>query len=344
MNNSTFIISKDKLKQNINEYISLGNVYYAVKANSNPIIINLINECSNNKISFLVNNYLQYKKIKNLKINNEKICLTNVLDDDLIKILYKEGVRFFTFDDLSSIKAFEKYADTKNVDISIRLSINECFNTFTYMGAETKLTNEILNYVKDKYRKIGISFYITEEFKHDEDSLDRMFNFIKNNIDLNYQFISIGGVLYNEDTVLSINKIKDYIGEVIIETGTGLLNNVIDLKISIIKNKLINNMNIFIIDNGIYSGFIDKIIYNKIFNFYIKDNKNKYPINNDGNKKIFIYGSSCDSKDYIASYYVSTELLEMLKERKYIYVENTGMYFEEFITRYNYSKFKYEII
>ena len=86
MNNSTFIISKDKLKQNINEYISLGNVYYAVKANSNPIIINLINECSNNTISFLVNNYLQYKKIKNLKINNEKICLTNVLDDDLIKI------------------------------------------------------------------------------------------------------------------------------------------------------------------------------------------------------------------------------------------------------------------
>lgn len=341
MSKSEYIVNKNIIKENLSNYLNLGNVCYSLKTNSNPKIIDLLNKLSEEKINFLINNFNQYKILKKMNIDDKKIYSINILDNELTKRLYDCGVRFFTFEDIDSIKKFEKYADTKCVDISIRLSINECFNTFTYMGNSSDNINKILEYVKGKYNNIGISFYLTEEIKHDEDSIQKILDFIKININSNYDFISIGGYLYNKNNKNIIHDFKSCTDKIFIESGTGLLNNAIDIKIPIIKNKIIENINIFIINNGIYSGFIDKLIYNKPFVFYIKDKKNKKYIDNNGNKKIFIYGASCDSKDYISTYYISNDLLEELKNRKYIYVENVGMYFEEFITKYdNDSKIK----
>ena len=191
----------------------------------------------------------------------------------------------------------------------------EVFNdTLMHLGATTKETIDMLNYINNKC-KIGISFYLQTKIKDKTKSLDKMLNYINNKFS-NYKlnFVSIAGIKQsNKLNHLLITKIKkslnlDYI---ILEPGKYLVGDCVDMITKVIRKKVINNKNILIIKNGIYSGLLDVILYKEKFKLYLINNNNKlidFSYKKDDNHDLLVNvcGGSSDSGDVIGSMYINS--------------------------------------
>lgn len=345
---STIYISKNKIKENFKKFNNIGTLNYPLKANSNKNIINILNNVFEYNNKFLISCIDDYKILKSENIPVCKMSLINpFISEKDIKYLYKKGLRDFVFEDLESIKKFEKYANLKEVNISIRLSISEIFNIYTFIGCDLKNCIKILNYLKG-YNKIGISFYLIPEFKNKQ-SMIKALNYIKYNFSNYIDFISIGGIRHNNLTkkIIDLYKNEINLSEIKIEPGQELLKGSMVLKSKIIKYKDINNTKTLIISNGIYSGFLDKIFYDKKFYFFIKYKNKKVKIFNKNKnlETIYICGSSSYSNDCIGKYYIKSSDIDKLRKTKYIYVKNVDSYFSDFFVKCSKNiRIKYKII
>lgn len=333
--NNVFYFDKVRFKENFDSYSTLANICYPMKANSCEILISTLHPMIlKNKGYFSVSTISHFDTLTKLKVSPDSISLINVLmDQSNIKYLYDKGVRFFTFDKFVSIKSFLEYAD-ENCKISLRLSINEVFSTHhSHLGASLQEIRQMFYQINTKNKHIGLSFYIPPKLKNKKNALNKMFNFIEKNLsDLDFEFICISGL--KEANKLNKQKLESFkrtlkLTKLYLEPGQYLLEQTFVLKSPIIR---IDSKNL-VIKNGIFSGLLDKLIYNKHFDFYFKHEadiirfKHKW---NLGLKKIYLYGGSGDSADILGKYYLNKEEIKLLKHEKYIYIDNVGAYFEEF--------------
>lgn len=129
-NNIYFYFNKSKLIENFNNFSVLGDVYYPLKTNSNGDVIKTLHSLMKKEENgFLISSIYHFETLQRENINPLKMCFINVLaEDDTVKYLYNNGVRFFTFDNLNSVINFSKYADLSKVKIAIRLSTTQVFN------------------------------------------------------------------------------------------------------------------------------------------------------------------------------------------------------------------------
>lgn len=324
-----YIIKKDKIIENCNKYSDFNKIFYPVKANSSIEILYLLNPFID---KFLINNTNQFYDVSSIGVNPNKIAVMNpLLSNNDIKYLYNKGIRFFVFDDIYKLNYFKTYANMNETEISIRISTMEINNSvITNLGTDLITAKKMLYGLNNA----GISFYLNPELKEkDNQCLIKMMELIKdvNNI----KFLSVGGIpLLELNKNILINYGKENNIDVIIEPGKGLIENAVDLKTSVIK---VNN-NIITIRNGIFSGFLDKVIYNKNFNIdFIKNGKSI--LSNDDGIKIYLFGGSADSADKLGEYYV----LENIDLNTEVIVKNVGTYFHEFLTNYDRKVDEYEI-
>jgi diaminopimelate decarboxylase len=325
----------------------LGNVYYPLKANSNQEIIKTLKPLINNTNNgFLISYLSHYKTLRDHGINPKNICLMNVLmDDDSIKYLYNEGVRFFTFDNLQSLNEFSKYANLEETKVNIRISSMNLFeNVFSHLGTSLSECFDMIRFLNDKCKNIGVSFYLNKDVKNDENCLYEMLGYIVENFkERHLHFLNIGGVKsYKQINADYIKDIKEKLGIDCInfEPGEYLLNNVVDMVSPIIRVKNINNQKVVIIKNGIYSGFFDKLLYKKDFEFYFQskiDGNVKVEHNQTKNKKygFLVCGGSSDSGDILGSMFIEDKYKDELVVGSSFYVKNVGSYFEEFFMPYS---------
>ena len=52
------------------------------------------------------------------------------------------------------------------------------------------------------------------------------------------------------------------------------------------------------------------------------------------NNKILIYGSCCDTKDFIGKYFINKKYINLLTEIEFIYIQDISSYFENLTTEY----------
>lgn len=337
---SIIVFDEKILIKNFNKLNNISTIYYPLKSNSNNFILNKIKNIFNENNKYMISSFKHYKKLKKINIKNDKICLINpLINDKDIKKLYKKGIKYFTFDNLNKLKEFEKYIEKQEISLNIRISISEIFDIDSYLGCSLQECKEILDYI-DNYKDITLSFYLPYPIKNKKDSIEKMLKSIKDNFN-NYciDFINIGGITEKNinKEILSLYKKELELKDIIIEPGYELLKNTSVLKSKIINNKNINNKNILIIENGIYSGLLDKVLYEKQFPMYIDFNNKIIKFltkSKDDLKEILIFGSSADSKDFLGKYYLKESDFNILKNSKYIYIEDISSYFEDFITEY----------
>lgn len=346
-NNIYFYLKKRKLIENFNNFSVLGDVYYPLKTNSNRQVIKTLHSLMNKKENgFLISSIYHFEILKKENINPLKMCFINVLaEDDTVKYLYDNGVRFFTFDNLNSVINFSKYANLSEVKIAIRLSTTQVFsNKFTHLGGNIKECKEMLEFLKNKCRDYGISFYIQNNLKTEYDVLRKILEYIQENYNyLGINFVSIGGL--NESKNISKEMLENFknklnINKIILEVGRYLVEDTIEIETRIIREKTVENIKTVIIKNGIYSGFFDVLLYNRKFPIYLKSK-------NDGNIKIkytksevndfefYMCGGSSDSGDKIGVMYIDSKYKDELKKGAKLIVKNVGAYFEEFFMPYS---------
>lgn len=337
MNNILFLINKKQLINNFNSYNDFNKIYYTLKTNSNNNIIKLLNDISNDKIYFSISNLKHFKILKNNNVTAERINVINpFLPIKDINNLYNNGVRSFTFTSINDILIFEKFANTFDVSINIRLNINNFIIDKSYIGVSLKEYEQIFNHIKGKYKSIGISVYLPQTIKCHNIKLKYILNKI---LKLPKDYIIFGGI----PNANELKWITDY-KNINLEIGQNLLKNVIDLKTNIIKHY----KNKIILSNGIYGGLLDVILYNKKFKIYLLYNSKKIYLKNkikSKSNKINIYGPTADSLDIIGEYYLEKKYINILNNSKYLYIKDVGPYFEEFFMKYNNSfNTKYKIL
>jgi len=341
-NNVYFYVDRNKIIHNFREFNKFGNVYYPLKANSNEIILKilkpLINEINN---GFLISYISHYEALKEIGVNPNKMCLINVLaEKESVKYLYKEGVRYFTFDNLDSLKDFAEYADLNETKIVFRLSSTEVFNDkFIHLGCNTDECKEMISYLKGKCANYGISFYIQKEIKLENKSLEKMLEYIDNNFKgLDVSFINIAGLKQyyevNGDSIKDVKK-KMKLKEVILEPGKHLIGEAIDMETRIIKTKAIKNKAVVVIKNGIFSGFFDTVLYDEQFELYLKSREDgniriTYEKIKDTDFEFVLCGGALDSKDILGTMYIDDKYKNELVVGSKIYAKSVGSYFEEF--------------
>ena len=346
-NNIYFYFNKSKLIENFNNFSVLGDVYYPLKTNSNADIIKTLHSVMKKEGNgFLISSIHHFETLKKENINPLKMCFINVLaEDDTVKYLYDNGIRFFTFDNLNSVINFSKYADISKVKITVRLSITQVFNDkFTHLGGEIEECKEIFKFLRNKCNDYGISFYIQKDLKTEKYVLEKVLKYIQENYnDLGIKFVSIGGISNSEEiskTNLECFKNKFNIKQIILEIGRYLVEDVIEMETRIIREKIVRDIKTVIIKNGIYSGFFDVLLYNKRFSMYLITKANEkvkieYEKSEINDYEFYMCGGSSDSGDKIGLMYISSKYKDELIAGAKICVKNVGAYFEEFFMPYS---------
>lgn len=337
---STVIINKNKIIENFNKLNNITTVYYPIKANSNILVLNILNEIFKKENKFLITNIEQFKKIKEVTQIENIYCINPLMSIKNILYLYNNGIRYFTFDNLKSIIDFENNINTEDVNINIRISISEIFDFDTHLGCSLNEFNEIIKYIKNKYKTKTLSFYLPDKIKKNKDSIKKMLNYIYTNLNnTDIDFINIGGITGKNISKKIIEEYKEKINlkNIFIEPGYELLKDSSILKNEIIRIKQINNKNILIIENGIYNGLLDAKLYDKKFPIIIKIKNGLIRLETEKNKnnnEILIYGSCCDTKDFIGKYFINKKYINLLTEIEFIYIQDISSYFENLTTEY----------
>lgn len=344
-NDIEFCFNKKKLIENYDGYKKIGTIYYPLKTNTNSMLLNALKEIMNEEDGFLISNTYNFEVLKELNVSPQKMCLINVVStNDTIKNLYEKGVRQFVFDDFNTLKSFCSYAQLEECKIFIRLNTVEIFtDTIMHLGATIPECHKMLELIKDKCQKVGISFYLQGIIKNRENALEKILDCIYQNFNTSsLSFISIAGVKSSEEiNVDYINKIKESLGlkEIILEPGKYLVGNTFDLLTKVVKTKEIKDKKIIIIKNGIYSGLLDLILYDEKFKLYFKNKENKYIkfsyIKDDKyNYEVYMCGSSADSKDIVGSLYIEEKYKDEIRVGNEILIKDVGSYFEVFFMPY----------
>lgn len=347
-NNIYFYFNKDKLIQNFNDFKELGDIYYPLKTNSNELILKTLKPLiEKGKDGYLISSISHFEILKSVNINPLKMCFINVLaEENTVKYLYESGVTFFTFDNLNAVVKFSEYADLSKVKIAVRLSTTQIFkDKFTHLGADLEECLQIISFLKNNNcNEYGISFYIQNDLKAEEDVLEKILQYIqKHYSNLKLNFISIGGLKQCKDICKeSLKNLKKelQIKQIILEVGRYLVEDTIEMETKIIREKTINNRKTIIIKNGLYSGFFDILLYNKKFPIYLKIENNReikvrYEKSETDDYEFFMCGGSSDSGDKIGTMYINSRYQNELKTGAKFMIKDVGAYFEEFFMPYS---------
>lgn len=332
-NRINFYLNINKLQDNYKKFSNIGTVYYPVKSNSNEVIIRELEKLGCN---FLIAYVSHLKKLTSLGVNPDKCLVSSTLmSESDTRYLYDNGVSFFTFDNIESLKAFLSYADKNKVKVALRINIGEVFDVFSHLGATSIELDEMVDILKDAgVTNYGISFYLQKELFMESDSLMTMIDFItKKFSQREIRFIDIGGgvepeKIDKEKVIKSLSSIK--VSEIIVEPGRYLVGNAGFMETEVITKKACN---VFILRNGIYSGLLDSKLVGKRYDLSIVTHDKVIPLSkekdNDKKCEITFCGSSNDSIDVIGTYYLDEDKLNLIGKGTTVIVNDALSYVEE---------------
>ena len=223
-----FCFIEKNLIQNLEKFKPTDSIYYCVKTNCNPLVINNLDKLNCN---FCINTIEHFEILQKYDINTNKICTINVLmDDKNIKYLYNKGVRFFTFDNYTSLYNFSKYADLSSCKICLRFSTMNIYkDSPTHMGANIIEIRKMIDYIKSKNGTYGIGIYIHGKLKNNANICNEFLSIVKKEY-FDANFVNIGGItpkIYKEINTIKNIQTNLEIGTMIVENTFNLVTNII---------------------------------------------------------------------------------------------------------------------
>tara|TARA_B100001250_G_scaffold6036_1_gene5078 strand:+ start:1304 stop:2482 length:1179 start_codon:yes stop_codon:yes gene_type:complete len=322
-----------------------GKVLYAVKTNSNPIVLNTIVDSGIN--SFDVASIKEIETIRKISPSSNCSYMHTVKSRESIKEAYfKHKIRSFSLDTKDElIKIIETTEYAKDLELYVRVSVsNEHaeIDLSKKFGAISSEASGLLRLVKQYAKKIGLSFHVGSQCMHPisyAKGISEIGTIIKKT-KIMPDVINIGGgfpTIYPDLVPQSLdsyfNEIKKALKnlkikklpEIICEPGRAI---VAESGSTIVRVNLKKKQKLYIND-GTYGTLFDAGVPNIVYPSRLITNGRIV------SKKLTsfdFYGPTCDSMDYMKGPFI---LPNNIKENDYIELGQLGAYGLTFRTDFN---------
>jgi len=337
------IIDKRAIKEKYQEFchqFAGAKIYYALKANPHPGIVELLHELG---CGFEISSQGELELLLRLGISPQKIISSNPVKDQVfINSAYSKGINLFAFDSESEIEKLSRFAPGSKV--YVRLSVSNEGSEWPLskkFGVETEEAAELLVQAKEKgLQPYGIAFHVgsqcakaTTWAKAIEKS--RVVWELARSKGIELHLLNIGGgfpIKYIK-SVPSIAEIAQVIRdslaenfpkdiELVVAPGRALVGEAGTLVATVIAKAARNEEKWLYLDVGVFNGLMETV------------GGIKYPmVTKKGSKtsKWVLAGPSCDSFDIIST---EAELPELEVGDK-VYIKSAGAYTTAYASQFD---------
>lgn len=342
----SLIFSLNRIKENYREIkksIKNVEVFYAVKANDNIRILEVLNQEGS---SFEISSLAELKKLIKINVPREKIiCLNPIKNPDFLMQMNKSRIEIMAFDSTEEIDKIAKYAPNSKVVLRIIVDNEGSDWPLTKkFGVDAADALSLLKYAaKKNIAPIGLTFHVGSQCLNQNNWVsalyicDDIWNKAKA-IGLDFNFLSLGGGIpvQHLKTIPEIQSIGKAINKalisnfksnkgltrVTIEPGRGLVGDAAIMTTKVIGKAKRGNEEWIYIDVGVFNGLMETIAN---FQYEIKTEK-------VGKKReVTIGGPSCDSVDIP---FKNINLPEV-ETGDYVYIINAGAYTTVYAANFN---------
>lgn len=343
-----FIINREKLIDNYQAFRSFFpgvEIYYALKANPHPYIIQVLGEIGS---SFDVASLQEIQLVLSYGISPQRLIFANTIKRKKgIRFAKENGITRMTYDNFDEIGKIARVYPEASVILRIKTpSVGSRINLSYKFGAEPQEALDLLLQAKDAgLNPIGISFHVGSPCTNVENyiaSLKLVVQIFEQAAikGIHLTTVDIGGgfplqvyqTQNNEVSVESMGKtltplLLEYFGRdctFVAEPGRSLVGSAGLLISKVIGRAKRSGKNWYYLDDGYYGTFSAIPFDKSIFEFYtLKDDTEKYPC--------ILAGPTCDSIDVIADGVMMPEMeLDDL-----VFVPNIGAYSWASATTFN---------
>jgi len=334
-----------------------GDVLYAVKTNSHPIIVQTLISSGINQ--FDVASIEEIELIRGFSQTAKCFFMHTVKSPESINEAYfKYGVKTFSLDTKEElIKIIKNTKNAKDLELFVRVAVSNEHAEIDLSKKFGALNSEALGLfrlAKQNSKKVGLSFHVGSQCMHPisyAKGITEIGNLIKKT-KIIPDYINVGGGFPTIYPDLVPQNLLDYFNEIkksldnlkiekmpkiICEPGRAL---VAESGSTIVRVNLRRKQKLYIND-GTYGSLFDAGTPNIVYpSKMIKESSNKIL-----SKKLTafnFFGPTCDSMDYMKGPFV---LPNNIKENDYIELGQLGAYGLEFRTKFNgfYSDKIYEV-
>lgn len=328
-----------KIKKSINGV----EIFYAVKANDHPRILEVLKDEGS---SFEISSLNELKSLLKLHIPVSKImCLNPIKSPEFLEQMHKLGLEMMAYDSLDEIDKIAEYAP--NSKVILRIVVNNEGSDWPLtkkFGVDAAEAIGMLKYAKKKkIQPIGLTFHVGSQCLNKNNWASALYicediwnRAKKENISLS--LISLGGGIPIGHTkpIPEIKAIGDSINEVLetnfkpskgkftvtIEPGRGMVGNAAIMVSTVVGKAKRGNEDWIYLDVGVFNGLMETV---ENFMYELKtDGKRK-------NKKVTIGGPSCDSVDIT----FKNIILPDVKIGDRVYIINAGAYTTAYAACFN---------
>lgn len=342
------VIDTSYVKENYNKLkssISNTEIFYAVKANSHPSILETLRDIGS---SFDVASKGEIVKLMDIGVSTDRMSFGNTIKKEKdIKFAWENGVEYFSIDTEMEVDKIARNAPGAKVYGRLAMSSNDAeWPLSGKFGTDVDHLINILKYAKSKgLVPYGVSFHVGSQsynkYKWKEAILTASEVFDKLYKEgINLKMINLGGGIPVQHTkpIPSVeeigdvinNAINEYLGwvnglRIIVEPGRSMVGNA-GITVSRVILKSIKGTQLWVyLDAGVFHGLMETIE-----NF-------RYEVIVDGKENgekitMTLAGPTCDSVDTI---YDEIELPINIDYGDIVYFINTGAYTNEYATYFN---------
>ncbi len=345
-NKPFYIYRKKNLKDSVNFFLKNFNgiVIYALKANSEPLIIkHLIKFGIRCFDAASINEIILIKKISP---NAEVFFMNPVKSREAIKLAYfNYGVKNFVLDSLVELQKINEQTNFANdLNLFVRIDIPNKYskvNLSNKFGAKQTEIFEILEKTNNFASKIGICFYTGSQCLNPKAYINaiRKVSKIIDKLNFKLDFLNIGGGFPSSYTDFIPKCLADYFKKINNEFNKIKQNDIVMLSepgrvivadsMSLIVRVELRKENNLYINDGVHGGLRDAMLNN--FNYPVKLFFSKRKISKTLRPFSF-YGPTCDSNDYMKGPFY---LPKNIEEGDLIEIGKLGAYSKSLSSSFN---------
>jgi ornithine decarboxylase len=340
------VLDLSVIEQRYNEMLKgfpLADIFYAVKANPAPEIIEMLADLGSN---FDIASAQELEKVLRYKINPNRIAFGNTIKKKAdIAYFYSRGVRLFATDCEADLNNIAQYAPGSKVYIRLLFdgSSSADWPLSNKFGCQSETAIKLIEKAKQLGLKpYGISFHVGSQQRDIETwrqailATKAIFDEVSNKYDIDLQMINLGGGLpakyiqqtddfdtYSESIQAFIKQsFGEHLPRIIIEPGRSLVGDA-----GIIVSEVV-----LVVDKSLHSHQTNRWVYTDVgtFNGLIETlgEAIKYPLvtrKQGDHDKVTLAGPTCDSLDIMYEEY-QYQLPISLEIGDHLFWLSTGAY------------------
>lgn len=305
------VVSRTRIQEKfqiLEEYLPMVQMYYAVKANPNEKILEIVKSCN---ATFDICSNAEIDIVKSIGVSGGDLIHTNPIKKEQdIKYSLEQGVKWFVFDNEYELQKFIPYKDQVNLLMRLSFPNPDCVVNLSYkFGVDPGHAEDLAMKASEMGLNVkGICFHVGSQSLNPYKYVDaivecrRIFNLLALR-GLYLEVLDIGGgfpVEYVEN-IIPLRNFFEPIAEaleryfhnirVIAEPGRFVAGDAVDLILTVVGKSNRDNVWWYYVDDGLYGSFSGKVF-----------DHCDYPLLTErkgDREQCIVAGPTCDSFDII---------------------------------------------